>query len=38
MLTLYYAPGANFTAFKDRLLQRPAVRKVLEREQSPLWQ
>ena len=26
----------NFTAFKDRMLKRPAVRKVLEREQSPL--
>jgi glutathione S-transferase len=26
----------NYTAFKDRMLQRPAVRKVLEREQSPL--
>lgn len=29
---------ANYTALKDRLLQRPAVRKVIEREQSPLWQ
>ena len=28
----------NYTAFKDRLLTRPAVRKVLEREQSPLLQ
>ena len=28
----------NYTAFKDRMLQRPAVRKVLEREQSPLLQ
>ena len=28
----------NYTALKDRLLQRPAVRKVLEREQSPLLQ
>ena len=26
----------NYTAWKDRMLQRPAVRKVLEREQSPL--
>ena len=26
----------NYTAFKNRMLQRPAVRKVLEREQSPL--
>jgi glutathione S-transferase len=26
----------NYTAFKDRMLQRPAVQKVLEREQSPL--
>src|SRR5215217_2842288 len=26
----------NYTALKDRLLTRPAVRKVLEREQSPL--
>jgi len=28
----------NYTGLKDRLLQRPAVRKVLEREQSPLLQ
>ena len=28
----------NYTALKDRLLQRPAVRKVLEREQSVLLQ
>jgi glutathione S-transferase len=28
----------NYTALKDRLLQRPAVKKVLEREQSPLLQ
>ena len=28
----------NYTAFKDRMLRRPAVRKVLEREQSPLLQ
>jgi glutathione S-transferase len=28
----------NYTALKDRLLQRPAVRKVLEREQSALLQ
>lgn len=28
----------NYTAFKDRMLQRPAVKKVLEREQSPLLQ
>jgi glutathione S-transferase len=26
----------NYTAWKDRMLQRPAVRKVLEREDSPL--
>jgi glutathione S-transferase len=26
----------NYTAWKDRMLQRPAVRKVLEREQNPL--
>ena len=26
----------NYTAFKDRMIERPAVRKVLEREQSPL--
>jgi len=26
----------NYTAFKDRMLQRPAVQKVLEREHSPL--
>jgi glutathione S-transferase len=26
----------NYTALKDRLLKRPAVRKVLEREQSAL--
>jgi glutathione S-transferase len=25
---------ANYTAFKDRMLQRPAVRKVLESEDS----
>jgi glutathione S-transferase len=28
----------NYTAFKDRMLRRPAVRKVLEREQSRLLQ
>ena len=28
----------NYTALKDRMLQRPAVQKVLEREQSPLLQ
>ena len=27
---------ANYTALKDRLLKRPAVRKILEREQSLL--
>jgi len=27
---------ANYTAFKERMLKRPAVRKVLERENSPL--
>lgn len=26
----------NYTAFKDRIVQRPAVKKVLERERSPL--
>ena len=26
----------NYTAFKDRMIARPAVRKVLDREQSPL--
>jgi glutathione S-transferase len=26
----------NYTAWKDRMVQRPAVRKVLEREQNPL--
>jgi glutathione S-transferase len=26
----------NFTALKDRLLKRPAVQKVLEREKSPI--
>jgi glutathione S-transferase len=26
----------NYSALKDRLLKRPAVRKVLEREQSPI--
>ncbi len=26
----------NFTAFKDRMLARPAVRRALERERSPL--
>jgi len=28
----------NYTAFKDRMLQRPAVQKVLEREKSPVLQ
>jgi hypothetical protein len=28
----------NYTALKDRLLQRPAVKKALEREQSPILQ
>jgi len=28
----------NYTAFKDRMLQRSAVRKVLEREQGPMLQ
>jgi glutathione S-transferase len=28
----------NYTAFKDRMLQRSAVQKVLEHEQSPLLQ
>jgi glutathione S-transferase len=28
----------NYTAFKNRMLRRPAVRKVLEREQSRLLQ
>jgi glutathione S-transferase len=28
----------NYTALKDRLMQRPAVRKILEREQSVLLQ
>ena len=28
----------NYTALKDRMLRRPAVRKILEREQSPLLQ
>jgi glutathione S-transferase len=27
---------ANFTAHKDRMLTRPAVRKVLEREENPI--
>ncbi len=26
----------NYTAWKDRMLQRPAVRKILERENNPL--
>jgi glutathione S-transferase len=26
----------NYSALKDRLLKRPAVRKILEREQSPI--
>ena len=26
----------NYTAFKNRMLERPAVRTVLEKEQSPL--
>jgi glutathione S-transferase len=29
---------ANYTAFKNRMLQRPAVRRVLEREESRLLQ
>jgi glutathione S-transferase len=28
----------NYTAFKDRMLQRPAVRGVLKREESRLLQ
>lgn len=28
---------ANYTAFKGRMLRRLAVRKVIEREQSPNW-
>jgi glutathione S-transferase len=28
----------NYTALKDRLVQRPAVKRVLEREQSPILQ
>ena len=28
----------NYTAFKDRMLQRPAVRTALEREKSRLLQ
>ena len=28
----------NYTAWKDRMLQRPAVRKILERENNPLLQ
>jgi glutathione S-transferase len=28
----------NYTAWKDRMLARPAVRKILEREQNPLVQ
>jgi glutathione S-transferase len=27
----------HYSAFKDRMLQRPAVRKVIDREQSPNW-
>ena len=27
---------ASYTAHRDRMLQRPAVRRVLEREKSPL--
>jgi glutathione S-transferase len=29
---------AYYTAFKNRMLQRPAVRRVLEREESRLLQ
>ena len=29
---------ANYTAFKNRMLQRPAVRTVIEREESRLLQ
>ncbi|HEX5454047.1 MAG TPA: glutathione S-transferase N-terminal domain-containing protein [Stellaceae bacterium] len=28
----------NYTALKDRLVQRPAVRKILEREKNPILQ
>ncbi|HZS85168.1 MAG TPA: glutathione S-transferase N-terminal domain-containing protein [Stellaceae bacterium] len=28
----------NYTAWKDRMLKRPAVRKILEREKNPLLQ
>jgi glutathione S-transferase len=31
-----YLSNTVHPAFKDRMLQRPAVRRVLEREQSPL--
>ena len=27
----------NYTGFKERMLERPAVRKVIEREQSATW-
>jgi hypothetical protein len=32
MLGLYFA-RKNYTAFKDRILQRPAVRRALDDEQ-----
>ncbi len=35
-LDLPMADLGNYTAFKDRMIERPAVRKVLEKEQSPL--
>lgn len=35
-ITLPMKELAAYTAFKERMLKRPAVRKVLEREQSPL--
>jgi glutathione S-transferase len=28
----------NYTAWKDRMVKRPAVHKVLEREKNPLLQ
>ena len=35
-LELPVAELKNYSAMKDRLLQRPAVRAVLQREESPL--
>jgi glutathione S-transferase len=35
-IDLPVAELSHYTAFKDRMLERPAVRRILERERSPL--